>query len=255
MKKALALLVLALTAAPAAMANGARETPIVKVIREWAPAVVNISTEQIVLLRKDSFWSRYNGYFRGIFDNLETQPYGTTTLNSLGSGVVISEEGLIVTNAHVVQMATHIYVTLEDGTKIEARLVGMNAHDDMALVLIKAPKPLKAVRVARDVMIGETVISIGNSLGLQNSVSAGIVSGVGRNLEQQGAAFHDLIQTDASINPGSSGGALFNTDGELVGINLALIMGAQSVAFAIPAAKIEPVLKEYHALKAAEKKT
>lgn len=249
----ISLIVAALcTAAPNAAADSPRESAVVKVIREWAPSIVNISTERMALLGRHPFWGEYNAFFSGFFDEIETQPYGTAILSSLGSGVVISEDGLIVTNAHVIQMASKIYVTLEDGTRTEAKFIGMNPNDDIAMIRIDFPKPLKAVRIAHDVIIGETVISIGNSLGLQNSVSAGIVSGVHRNLTGAGerGAFQDLIQTDASINPGSSGGALLNADGELVGINLAVVQGAQNVAFAIPATKIEPILEEYHNLRA-----
>ena len=114
---------------------------------------------------------------------------------------------------------------------------------------IKPPKPLKAVRLADDIIIGETVVSIGNPFGLENSVSAGIVSGTNRVFSSAGrVVLEGLIQTDASINPGSSGGALFNLEGGLAGINLAVIQGAQSIGFAIPAAKVKNILKKYREL-------
>ena len=229
--------------------ESARITPTVKIVKEWSPAVVNISTERVLLLRTHPFWGQFRGMISE-FNDQNAQAIGTMKLKSVGSGVVISEKGLILTNAHVVQMASRIYVTLNDGKQAEAVIEAISPEDDLAIVRIDPPEGLKPVKIADDAMIGEGVIAIGNPLGLENSVSSGIVSGLNRNIGSggniQNPVLTGLIQTDASVNPGSSGGALFNLDGQLVGINLAVVQGANSISFAIPYSKIKKVLKEHH---------
>jgi serine protease Do len=169
-------------------------------------------------------------------------------LKSLGSGVIVDKDGLIVTNAHVVHRATTIYAVLRDGTVAEAKIVKVNAIDDLALIRIEPGRGLRAVRFAdvKSLMIGETVVAIGNPLGLENSVTTGVISGINRvfkNMECDYAC-SGLLQTDASINPGNSGGALLNMDGELVGINLAVVLGAQNIGFAVPVDKVVQMMKD-----------
>lgn len=212
--------VLTIIALPAggALAESARMTPVVKVVREWAGAVVNISAEQVGVMR----------------------------LNSVGSGVIISEDGLILTNAHVVKMAGKIYVLLNDMKQTEAVVEAVSEPDELALIRIKPPEKLKAARLANDVVMGETVVAMGNPLGLENSVSVGVVSGLNRKILSNGTPIlTGLIQTDASTNEGSSGGALLNLDGELVGINIAIVQGANSIGLAIPYDRINKFLKDY----------
>lgn len=228
-----------------------RITPVVKVVKEWSPSVVNISTEQVVRLQTHPLWSQLGG----IPDAQNVQQVGTMKLNSVGSGVIISKDGLILTNAHVVQVASKIYVMLNDGKQAEAVIEAMSQPDDLALIRINPPEELKPVKLADDVIMGESVITIGNPLGLDNSVSAGIISGLNRNIMSgKTPVLTGLIQTDASINPGSSGGALFNLDGELVGICLAVVQGANSIGVAIPYDRIKKVLKDYREGKLAIKK-
>ena len=173
-------------------------------------------------------------------------------LNGIGSGVVVSKDGLIVTNAHVINMASRVFIIFSDGKVLTAELAAINPGNDLAILKIEPPKVLKPIKLAKEVIVGETVVSIGNSLGLQNSVSAGIVSGTNRTIASQAAqnAFTGLIQTDASINQGSSGGALLNLDGELAGISLGLVQSAQGVGFAIPSYKIKSILQDYRDAKA-----
>jgi serine protease Do len=228
-------------------AQSSRNTPITRVIKEWGPSVVNISTERTVSLQLHPYWGQYGSIFDNFFNQYQSTVIGTTKLNGLGSGVVISKDGLVVTNAHVVNMASKVYVIFSDGKVEEATLAAINPRMDIAIIKVAPYKALKPVRLAKDVMIGETVISIGNPLGLQNSVAAGIVSATNRSFSVPGAQnpFTGLIQTDASINQGSSGGAILNLEGELVGISLAVVQGAQSIGFAIPAEKISIVMKDY----------
>ncbi len=237
-----------------AAADGARETPVVKVVRECAPSVVNISTERLVRLGKQRYWGAYGRQMDSVFDQHFVTIPKTMMLKGVGSGVIVSETGLVMTNAHVVNMASKIFVILSDNTACEARVDAISQKDDIAILQIKPLDPIKPVRLAGDVMIGETVVSIGNPLGLENSVSAGIVSGMNRVFKSSDGrvAFDGLIQTDASINMGSSVGALFNLDGELIGINLAVVQGAQSIGFAIPAQKINTLLNKYKELKQKE---
>ncbi|MFA5143452.1 MAG: trypsin-like peptidase domain-containing protein [Candidatus Omnitrophota bacterium] len=225
-------------------AESIRITPVVKIVKEWSPSVVNISTEQVVLMQAHPLISQI-----GVPNELINQaaiPMGTMNLKSVGSGVIISKDGLIITNAHVVQMASRIYVMLSDLKQTEAVVEAVSPGDDLAVIRIQPPETLKAVKVANDVIVGETVIAVGNQLGLENSVSAGIVSGLNRNLLSDGKPIlTGLIQTDVSINQGSSGGALFNLSGELVGINLAIVQGANSVGLAIPYDRVKRFLQDY----------
>lgn len=234
-------------------AESARMTPIVKVVKEWSGAVVNISTERVLLLRTHPFWGQFGGMIGDPSTQQHMQTVGTIKAKSIGSGVIISKDGLILTNAHVVQMANKVFITMNNGKQAEAVIAAISPDNDLAILKITPTEDLRPARIASDAMIGETVIAVGDPLGLENSISAGIISGLDRdlNIGNMSPVFKGLIQTDASINQGSSGGALFNLDGELVGINLAVVQGANSIAFAIPYTKIKKVLKEYDEAKKA----
>ena len=164
---------------------------------------------------------------------------------SLGSGVLISPKGYIVTNAHVVQQANEIIVTLLDESQYKAELVGADPESDLAVIKVDAPKPFQAIRMgtSSDLMIGETVIAVGNPFGYQHTVTTGVVSALDRTLQPAPNLKYDgLIQTDAPINPGNSGGPLLNIRGELIGINTAIRAGAQGLGFAIPVDKVREIM-------------
>ena len=148
----------------------------------------------------------------------------------------------------MVQRASDISVVLLDGTELEASVLKVNQQDDLAVIKITLPGSIKPVRFADtgNLMIGETVIAVGNPFGLENSVTVGVLSGIDRAFAspQCGYVCSGLLQTDASINPGNSGGALLNLDGELVGINLAVVQNAQNIGFAVPANKIILLLED-----------
>lgn len=226
-----------------------RETPMVKVVRAYAPAVVNIRTEQVLDLKQDPHWGEYGEQLdRALKEHFgESYSEGTIKYPSLGSGVIVDRSGLIVTNAHVVQKASSIIVVLSDGIQVKAEVRVVSKEDDLALIQVDLPHGVPAVRFARvkDLMIGETVIAIGNPLGLENSVTVGVLSGKDRAFSSQVCEYScsGLLQTDASINPGNSGGALLNLDGELVGINLAVVQNAQNIGFAIPVDKVQRLMK------------
>lgn len=151
-----------------------------------------------------------------------------------GSGVIISNEGEILTNNHVVEGASSVKVKLSDGTEYEAELIGADSQTDLALLKLKEAKdlPKAALGDSEKLGVGDWVMAIGNPFGLESTVTVGVLSGKGRVI---GAGpYDDFLQTDASINPGNSGGPLFNTKGEVVGINTAIIRGGQGIGFSIP---------------------
>lgn len=161
-------------------------------------------------------------------------------VNGMGAGVIIDSRGYILTNQHVVQDVGRIEITLHDGTRYIGRLIGRDTDTDLALVKVSAKTPLPVIRcgTSSDLMRGERVIAIGNPFGYHHTVTEGIVSALHRDIPVNGTQnYPDLIQTDASINPGNSGGPLLNADGEMIGINAAVRIGAQGIGFAIPVDK------------------
>jgi S1-C subfamily serine protease len=210
----------------------ARTTPEVRVVREASPAVVYIEVERMVA----------QGWARGRLQ------YGTQT--TTGSGAVLDSTGLVITNFHVVRDHRHITVQFDpdlDDTVYVAQLVSAAPKEDLALLKIDGQRDFPVLRrgTSADLMIGERVIAIGNPLRQRLSVSSGIISGLHRNVTFEGGyAFNDLIQTDAAINLGNSGGPLLNILGELVGINTAVNEGAQNMGFAIPVDRVDEVLRD-----------
>jgi serine protease Do len=223
--------------------RASRVTPTVEVVRSAAPAVVNISTEsrrsQNPFSTGDKMLDRF---FREFFQPHQRQH------TSLGSGVIIDgAQGLIVTNAHVVEQGGQITVHLADKRKFRAQVVGADPEADLALLRIEARADLPQVRLGDSdgLMIGETLIAIGNPFGLQHTVTTGVVSALHRRVRAgERRWLDDLIQTDASINPGNSGGPILNLDGEVVGINTAIFARAQGIGFAIPVNRLKRVVAD-----------
>jgi serine protease Do len=228
------LATLSLTNLAAAQApQASRRTPVVAVVEKISPAVVNISAESTV---------REVDPFFGLFGFGSERP-----AQSLGSGFVVDRNGIVVTNAHVIEGASRIAVTLLDGRELEADVLGADRDSDIAVLKVKASN-LPAIPLGRssDLMIGETVIAIGNPFGLSHTVTTGVLSAVGRTVpsERGERLFTDFLQTDASINPGNSGGPLVNIAGDVIGINTAIIHGASGIGFAIPADRARRVVED-----------
>jgi serine protease Do len=208
-----------------------RRTAVVDVVEQVAPAVVNIATEQLVEV--NPFLQRRT---QSIFDWFG-EPDRSYTRSSLGSGVIIDDQGHVLTNQHVILQGSRITVVLSDKREFEAELVGADPTLDLAVLKIDTGSSLPFVPMgtSSDLMIGESVIAIGNPFGLNHTVTTGVVSATGRILRTEERVYRDFIQTDASINPGNSGGPLLNINGSLIGINTAIYGGnAQNIGFTIP---------------------
>ncbi|MEE9275532.1 MAG: trypsin-like peptidase domain-containing protein, partial [bacterium] len=242
------LLAALLVQLPAAPAQGAaaprlrplkeRRNPVVLAVESAAPAVVNISTSQ-VRRGTNPFSQQRNPLAEEFFRNFFGPPLKKPPGRSLGSGVIIRADGYILTNDHVVSGASEIRVHLAGNKIYPARIIGSDPTNDLAVIKIDADEALPHLPMGRseDLMIGETVIAIGNPFGLQHTVTTGVVSALGRSLGKREKGHRnpaDFIQTDASINPGNSGGPLLNIYGELIGVNTAIFSKAQGIGFAIP---------------------
>lgn len=212
-----------------------RRTAAVRVVEQVGPAVVNITTEQVMSAPSPFRTYSPNPYVERYFADV-FEPRSPRTVENLGSGVIISEQGHILTNEHVVARASRISITLADGRAFDARVVGADPTNDLAVLQIEADAPVPWIPPgsSKDVMVGEPVIAIGNPFGLSNTVTTGVVSATNRSIRSNDHVFHGFLQTDASINPGNSGGPLLNAEGTLIGINSAIYDGAEGIGFAIP---------------------
>jgi serine protease Do len=224
-------------APPEALASPARRSPVVQVVETASPWVVNISTEQ----RVDNPFheSNLDRFFSQLIEKNAPWPGSLETddvKNSLGSGVVIDPRGYILTNEHVLWRASRILVLLSDRRTFEATIFGIDPRSDLAVLKIESEAPLPAADLgtSSDLMIGETVIAIGNPYGLSNTVTTGVLSATRRSMKVGDRVYSDFVQTDAPISPGSSGGALLSIEGKLIGINTAILAEGSGISFAIP---------------------
>src|SRR5262249_17125798 len=214
-------------------ASASRRSAVVEAVEKVHRSVVSISSE-----KKAASHSRWP------FSPEENQ---RPRVSGMGSGVLIDGRGYVLTNHHVVDKVQGIEVQLADGTTYPARLLQFDPLMDLALIKVEPARPLRAIEIgtSTDLMIGETVITIGNAFGYENTVSVGIISALHRDVTlSDDQVYRNLIQTDASINPGNSGGPLINVDGELIGINVAVRAGAQGIGFALPIDEVKRVAAE-----------
>ena len=223
-----------------------RRTEIVDVAERLSPAIVSVGASQTNYMVSP---------FRDFFSDFTIYPY-QQRIPYLGSGVIVDPGGLIVTNQHVVDQASDIFVTLTDGRELPAKLLGADPALDIAVLKVEA-KDLRSVKLgdSADMMVGEWVIAMGNPFGNligdpSPTVTVGVVSAIKRDFraaEQSGRIYKDMVQTDAAINPGNSGGALINVAGELVGINTFIVSrsgGSVGIGFAIPVNRVKAVIEE-----------
>jgi serine protease Do len=224
--------------------SATRRDQVVNTVEQIMPCVVNIATEEVVEYR-DPFAELFREFY-----GLHYRNRPRSTRFSLGSGVIIDEEGYVLTNLHVVQRATKVWVQLADGREFEAEPIVGTSRRDVALLRLITPDKEKftAIQFAPndDLLLGETVLALGNPFGLGGSVSRGILSSKNRrpSLEDQPLAIEDWLQTDAAINPGSSGGPLVNLNGQLIGLNVAVHREGQGIGFAIPIRQVSEALTE-----------
>jgi serine protease Do len=234
-------IVLALVLALSTPAFGATPETFAPLVKKLDRTVVNISTKQVVKVPQQSPFGdpQMDEFFYRFFGG--QAPPREQVRQSLGSGFIISEDGYILTNNHVVDKAKDIRVALADGRALVAKLVGRSPEIDVALIKVDAADLPAVVLGDSDAMeVGDWVVAIGNPFGLSHTVTKGIVSAKGRVI---GAGPYDnLIQTDAAINPGNSGGPLFNLGGEVVGINTMILAKGQNLGFAVPINMVKDIL-------------
>lgn len=231
------------TRAPAPIVEG-RRTAITTAVERVAPSVVTVQTEVVERVPVDAIERFFGGRS------------GERISPGLGTGFVIREDGLVVTNAHVVAGASRISVMMRDGTTHPARLLGADEANDVAVLKIDGRRlPVAPLGDSRSLLVGDWAVAIGNPYGFvlgnsEPSVTAGVISGVGRNLMARGegpSAYFDMIQTDASINPGNSGGPLVTADGDVVGVNSSIYStsgGSIGLGFAIPINRVRRVVDD-----------
>ncbi len=215
-------------------ASELRRSAIVEAVASCRDSVVNIHGQKLVPSTEDG-----SGELKRV--------------NGMGTGVVLDSRGYVVTNYHVVEGVKRIEVTLASGRTTAATLVAHDPRTDLAVIKLDTSESLPVARIgtSSDLMIGETVLALGNAYGYEHTLTRGIISALHRNVEvSRTQRYDDLIQTDASINPGNSGGPLLNIDGEVIGINVAVRAGAQGIGFAIP---IDSVLDVVSRLLAADR--
>ena len=196
-----------------------RRTAIVRAVAAAEPTVVNIHGRKTVRGGPGQHGDTYRH------------------VNGMGTGVIIDQRGYIITNYHVVEGVERIQATLANGATTTARLIAGDAASDLAVIKIdvKQSLPVAAAGTSSDLMKGETVIALGNAFGYEHTVTRGIISALHRSVQvSESQRYRDLIQTDAAINPGNSGGPLLNIDGDMIGVVVAVRVGAQGIAFAIP---------------------
>jgi S1-C subfamily serine protease len=207
-------------------------------VKQAAPAVVNIYASRVVQQSQSPFAG--DPFFQNFFRDFPSRP---RVQNSLGSGVILSPDGIVVSNYHVVGQATEIRVQLNDRSEYAAEVLLADEEADLAILKLKGAKklPSLALRDSDTVEVGELALAIGNPFGVGQTVSSGIISGLARSGTATGNARGYFIQTDAPINPGNSGGALIDINGDLIGINTSILTrsgGSNGIGFAIPSALV-----------------
>ncbi|SDX51797.1 Trypsin-like peptidase domain-containing protein [Marininema mesophilum] len=214
----------------------------VPIIRRVRNSVVSISAlEQPQRIETHGFWQRF-------MSDIHPPPVSQNPNQQFGSGFVISPRGYILTNQHVIRRAEKIQITLYNNKhSLPATVVWEDAERDIAVLQVKTSTPLRPLSLgsSRSTEVGEWAVAIGNPLGLNHTVTLGVISGKDRPLSMADRFFSRVIQTDAAINPGNSGGPLLNILGQAIGINTLVVYPSQSISFAIPIDEIKPMIRSY----------
>ncbi len=232
-----------------------RQTAITRAVETATPAIVSINVIELQQVRyRDPFADLFQDPFFGQFFSERQSQIIERRVQNLGSGFLISPDGYIVTNHHVAGNVTKVTVSLTDGKTLDAELIGADKATDLALLKISPDRPLEHLRFSEspEPIVGEWAIALGNPFGLFEaaapSVTVGVVSAAERDLgSKDGRIYHDMIQTDAAINRGNSGGPLINALGEVIGVNAAIYSesgGSVGLGFAVPAAKAQRIINE-----------
>ena len=217
--------------------------PFVDIVEKASPGVVNIDTETMVTRNVHPFME--DPFFREFFGKQFEEYSRSVPMRGRGSGFIVNKEGYILTNAHVIDGADSITVTLADGREFEAEQVGVDPTFDLGVIKIKASDlPTLDLGDSDALQVGEYVMAIGNPYGLEHTVTLGVVSAKNRSIHAGDLNFQGFLQTDAAINPGNSGGPLLNAEGKVVGINSAIIPFAQGIGFAVPSNMARQVLQD-----------
>ncbi|RBP18261.1 serine protease Do [Roseiarcus fermentans] len=256
---AAALAAVLIGAPPGAAVAQTRPNNLADLVDQVADAVVNISATQTIEEKGGGAMPNlpkgtpFDEMFEEFFKNHGVNPRPRAQkAQSLGSGFVVDPSGIVITNNHVVGDANDIVVIFNDGRKLKAKVIGKDSKVDVAVLKVESDKPLKTVKFGDSdkARVGDGVMAVGNPFGLGETVTAGIVSARNRNIDS--GPYDDFLQTDASINKGNSGGPLFNLQGEVIGINTAILSpsgGSIGIGFATPSATVQPViaqLEQFH---------
>ena len=227
------------------------ESFVTKAARRAGPAVVRIDTVRTVTIGRLSPRGPSQPFFDQFFNQFfeDGLPPGRRTQREQGTGVIFAEEGLILTNAHVVEQSDEVEVLLTDGRTLAGTVVGLDSVTDLAVVRVTSPTPLPVAPLGDSdaLEVGDWAIAVGNPFGLDNTVTMGIISNLNRNISKLGITDKrlELIQTDAAINPGNSGGPLLNAEGEVIGINTLVRSGpGAGLGFAIPINRARSIAEE-----------
>lgn len=217
--------------------------PVAKIARELSPAVVNIDVETMVTRSVHPFAN--DPFFRQFFGEEQRRFSRTVPMKGRGSGFIVSKDGHIITNNHVIDGADKITVTFSDGRTFEAKVLGKDPTFDLAVIKIDGNDlPVLELGDSEATEVGEWVVAIGNPFGLEHTVTVGVVSAKNRSIHAGNVNFDGFLQTDAAINPGNSGGPLLNLEGKVVGINTAIVPFAQGIGFAVPVNMAKQVMDD-----------
>lgn len=224
-----------------------QENPVKKIAKELSSAVVNIDVESIVTQSFGGFGGLEDDpFFRRFFGEEFNRYSRSIPMKGRGSGFIVSKEGQILTNNHVVDGANKITVTLSSGKTYDAKVIGKDPTFDLAIIKIDSDEDFPVIELGDSdaIEVGDWVVAIGNPYGLEHTVTVGVISAKNRSIHAQNINFDGFLQTDAAINPGNSGGPLIGFDGKVVGINTAIVPFAQGLGFAVPVNMAKQIMSD-----------